>query len=490
MNPGTPFSVAPAACGRWTFGRRLAHYAGSILLLMSMSQAVRAQVSVAAPINGAVVNSPVYLQAQSSSCSSQTTGSMAYSVDDGTDTIFDPATSISANVTMTNGTHTLHVKAWGNQGALCMQDLSLSVGNGVTVTTPINRSAVSNPFNLQAQAPSCGGQGTSAMAYSFDSQADTVFNGVSSINTSASTTNGQHLLRVKAWGNTSAFCETDLTLNVSTNNNGLTPPSNASQYASIETADSAYNNGQVVSVNGDFCSYPYTPNQWQTQDDCGSAPPGDESGSTSLTSTYTHGGASQSRQFTMSFGTDPSSGKIGGERWFDSKANVSGVHNFLYDLWVYFPTSSDVTNMGNLELDINHSLGDGFLYVLGVQCFINQANGNGVWQVSPNGSNWNTSNATCNNSQFSAGTWHHVQIQSHHDDSGNITYDAVAVDGSTQSFSTCYDHTTGNATSCTGSRLSAAWDPTIGPNFQLDGGNGHSSGSITVYANQLTIYFW
>lgn len=489
MNRTIPCPITPKVAKPCIHRPRFVYYAFALMLVTNAIHIAHAQVSVAAPINGAVVNSPVYLQAQSSSCSSQTTGSMAYSVDDGTDTIFDPATSISANVSMTNGTHTLHVKAWGNQGALCMQDLSLSVGNGVTVSTPNNGSSVSNPFNLQAQAPSCGGQGTSAMAYSFDSQADTVLNGVSSINTSVSTSNGQHLLRVKAWGNTSAFCETDLTLNVSTGNTGLTPPSNASQYSSIETVDPAYNNGQVVSVNGDFCSYPYTPNQWQTQDDCGSAAPSAESGSTSLSSTNTHGGASQSRQFTMTFATD-SSGHIGGERWFDAKTNVAGMHNFLYDVWVYFPTTSDVANMGNLELDINHSLGDGFLYVLGVQCFVNQANGNGVWQVSPNGSSWNTSNATCSNSQFSAGTWHHVQIQSHHDDSGNITYDAVAVDGSTQSFSTCHDHTTGNAISCTGTRLSASWDPTIGPNFQLDGGNGHSSGSITVYVNQLTIYFW
>ncbi len=488
MNRTIPATMAPARY-KHRAHRPFGHYACVLLIVVAATHAARAQVSVAAPINGAVVNSPVYLQAQSSSCSSQTTGSMAYSVDDGTDTVFGSATAISANVTMTNGTHTLHVKAWGNQGALCLQDLSLSVGAGVAVSAPANGSAVASPFNLQAQAPSCGGQGTSAMAYSFDSQSDTVFNGVSSINTSASTSNGQHLLRVKAWGNSGAFCEADLTLNVSTGNNGLTPPSNASSYSNIETTDSAFNNGQVVSVNGNFCSYPYTPNQWQTQDDCGSAGPGAESGSTSLSSAFMHGGTSQSRQFTMTFGSD-SSGHIGGERWFDSKANVSGVHNFLYDVWVYFPTSSDVANMGNLELDINHSLGDGFLYVLGVQCFINQSNGNGVWQVSPDGGSWNSSNATCSNSQFSAGTWHHVQVQSHHDDSGNITYDAVAVDGSVQSFSTCHDHTTGSAISCTGGRISANWDPTIGPNFQLDGGNGHSSGSITVYANQFTIYFW
>src|SRR4051794_6016705 len=158
-----------------------------------------ASVTVTAPLAG-VVNSPFLLRAQATSCSSQPTASMAYSIDDHTDTLFKGATSLDTDVSAAAGPHTLHVKAWGNAGALCKTDVLITVGGGVTVSAPQRRVVVNSPFLLRAQATTCGGQPTTSMAYSFDSLGDTLVSGATSIDRTISVSNGSHILRVKAWG--------------------------------------------------------------------------------------------------------------------------------------------------------------------------------------------------------------------------------------------------------------------------------------------------
>jgi hypothetical protein len=81
------------------------------LVVLFSPFAFAADVSVSAPASGAVVSSPFVLQATSATCLSQSTVSMAYSIDSGTDTVFNPATSINASVSASQGTHTLRVKA-------------------------------------------------------------------------------------------------------------------------------------------------------------------------------------------------------------------------------------------------------------------------------------------------------------------------------------------------------------------------------------------
>jgi hypothetical protein len=189
--------------------------------------AVAADVSVSAPASGAVVSSPFVLQATSATCLSQSTVSMAYSIDSGSDTVFNPATSINTSVSASQGTHTLRVKSWGSGGAFCEKDGAITVGTGVLVSSPVNGSTVPSTFLLHATAATCGGQSTSSMAYSFDSNTDNVIN-AQSINQNVSTSAGGHLLRVKAWGNAGAFCETDLNINVSSQSVVISTPANNS----------------------------------------------------------------------------------------------------------------------------------------------------------------------------------------------------------------------------------------------------------------------
>ena len=195
----------------------------SIALLTGSARA--ADISVTAPANGAVVPSPFVLNATSNTCLSQPTASMAYSLDHGTDTIFNPATSINTNVSAARGTHTLHVKSWGS-GTFCEKDIAITVGSDIAVTSPISGSTVPSTFLLNTSAPTCGGQNTASMTYSFDSQPDNPPVSATSMNQDISTTTGTHLLRVKAWGNSGAYCETDLNINVSSQSVVISAPAN------------------------------------------------------------------------------------------------------------------------------------------------------------------------------------------------------------------------------------------------------------------------
>lgn len=96
----------------------------------------------------------------------------------------------------------------------------------ITVTAPLNSTTVPASFLLHASAPTCVGQNTASMAYSFDSNTDNILSGATSINQMVTDTAGSHLLRVKAWGNSGAFCEVDLNVIISSQSVVVSTPSN------------------------------------------------------------------------------------------------------------------------------------------------------------------------------------------------------------------------------------------------------------------------
>jgi hypothetical protein len=85
-----------------------------------------ADVTVSFPAPGAVLMAPFALQASADPCNSQPLSAMAYSLDSGSDTVVK-ASTIAAQVTATAGPHVLHVKSWGNRGAVCTRALNIQV---------------------------------------------------------------------------------------------------------------------------------------------------------------------------------------------------------------------------------------------------------------------------------------------------------------------------------------------------------------------------
>jgi hypothetical protein len=88
------------------------------------------------------------------------------------------------------------------------------------------------------------------------------------------------------------------------------------------------------------------------------------------------------------------------------------------------------------------------------------------------------SNQACSVQNWTPNAWHHVQISYSRDNSGNVTYKSVWLDGVQQDL---------NATVY--SSFALGWSPTLLTNFQVDGNTAASSTS-TVYLDNLTIYRW
>lgn len=194
------------------------------------------------------------------------------------------------------------------------------------------------------------------------------------------------------------------------------------------------------------------------------------SGTMSMTGSPSRSGAA--RKFAMSYKNN------GGERYWVSFGADTATTNFFWDGWIYIANSA--ANIANIELDMNQVLSNGQTIIYGFQC----DGYSGTWDYTKNAGTpqkpndaWVHSKAACNPRNWKVNTWHHVQIAYSRDNSGNVTYKYVTLDGTKQAI---------NAT--VPSSFALGWGSTLLTNFQVDGLG--SSGSATVYLDDLTISRW
>ena len=108
-----------------------------------------ASVTVVNPHNGDKLVSPFWLSATASPCSSQPVTAMGYSFDNSSNTTIVTSTIVNASVSTTIGTHTLHVKSWGNLGASCVTDIDITVVAPPTASVPSYAIVVNNIQDLK-----------------------------------------------------------------------------------------------------------------------------------------------------------------------------------------------------------------------------------------------------------------------------------------------------------------------------------------------------
>jgi len=130
-------------------------------------------------------------------------------------------------------------------------------------------------------------------------------------------------------------------------------------------------------------------------------------------------------------------------------------------------------------MDMNQALANGDTVIYGFQC----DGYSGTWDYTENQGTvsqpndaWVHSDAPCNVKNWAKEQWHHVQISYSRDDSGNVTYNSVWLDGTEAPI---------NAT--VPSLFALGWSPSLITNFQVDGSG---SGSNTVYLDELAISRW
>jgi len=318
---------------------------------------------------------------------------------------------------------------------------------GVTISSPGNGAQVSSPFTLSADATSCSSQPVASMGYSFDSSTDTTIVNSTSIDTSVSYTTGAHTLHVKAWGNKGAACVTDVDVTIETDPvlSALSIPSDALSVSSIQALS----------------------NWIGTNDSSGS---GSSSGKMYIVGSPSLSG--HTREFVTNFSS------AGDERYYATFGDDTTSTHFLYDAYVYLNSTSQ--KIANLEMDLNQVMPNGQTVIFGFQC----DGYSSTWDYTENTGSpskpvdvWVHSSRYCNPRTWSINVWHHVQISYSRTSTGQVTYNAVYLDGLEMPI---------NAT--VPSAFALGWGPTLLTNFQIDGLG--SSGSATVYLDKLTVYRW
>jgi hypothetical protein len=284
------------------------------------------------------------------------------------------------------------------------------------------------------------------MGYSFDNSSDTTIVNATTIDTSVAAGSGSHTLHVKAWGNQGASCVTDIALTIG-GTGGLSIPSNAVSVSAIQAMSN-----------------------WQAQKDSGTGS-GYASGSTATTNSPSRSG--NARKFSTSYSN------YGGERYDISFGDDTSATNFLYDGWIYLASPSN--SIANIEMDMNQVMSNGQTVIFGFQC----DGWSSTWDYTKNAGTpekpqdgWVHSGAYCNPRSWSANVWHHVQVTYSRDDSGNVTYNSVWLDGLESGI---------NAT--VPSAFALGWGPTLLTNLQVDGATPGASSS-TVFLDNLVIYRW
>jgi hypothetical protein len=205
--------------------------------------------------------------------------------------------------------------------------------------------------------------------------------------------------------------------------------------------------------------------RWAGEQDA--AMPGSARGSTVYPATTPLG--DDAREFYMTYSSR------GGVRWHVSFAKDDSATHFVYDTFVYL---TDPSQVANIELDMNQVISDGRTVIFGTQCSTYSK----TWEytIVSGGTHWKPSNIACNPQNWAANTWHHIQIASHRNDGGMVTYDWVTFDETHSDFN--------NATGNSAEELGWA-KGTLLLNFQLDGAV-KGSGAITAYVHKMTVLRW
>jgi hypothetical protein len=283
------------------------------------------------------------------------------------------------------------------------------------------------------------------MGYSFDNRTDTTIIYADVINQLVTAPNlGAHTLHVKCWGVHGAAGVANVNLTVT---GGPSIPARAVVVHNIQ---------QLTSWAGNY--------------DPGTS--GASWGFTKLVSTPSLSG--QARQFSMIYQN------YGGQLFYTTFGIDTSATQFVYDAQVYI--SGSAAGIANLEMDLNQVIANGQTIIYGFQC----DGYAGAWDYTVNSGSptsyvdtWVDSGTSCPlPSTWSVNTWHHVQIAYHRDTLGNVRYDSVWLDGVQYPLNFAVGK----------SAFSLGWGSTLLTNFQIDGLG--SSGSITLYLDNFTVYRW
>ena len=326
----------------------------------------------------------------------------------------------------------------------------------ITIASPVNGTTVPSPVWVRAHNVGCDGLSPTAFGYSVDNSS-TLTKGVNvnDIDATTAMAAGSHTIHYKAWTSKGVCPVVSTTFKVAGGSSSGGSTSSGSGSAAYALPSSAIASANLDGAGG-----------WDAEHDAGT--PGSSKGSMvypAKTPSY-----DDAREFYMTYSDH------GGERWHVSFGNNGTATNFVLDTYVYLVEPSQVQN---LELDLNQVMSNGKTVIYGTQC----SSISKTWEyatISGSSAHWKSSNIGCNPLNWSAKTWHHIQVGFHRNSSGVVTHDWVNLDNTHSVFK--------GATGAADQSLGWAKGDLL-VNFQIDGEN-KGSGSITSYIHKLTIYHW
>lgn len=513
-----------------------------VLAVLALAAPVFASASVSftSPANGSTVTSPVHYVATGSTGCSRGVASMGVYVDN--KLIFvQKGSKLNAYLTVAPGYHGTVAEEWDNCGHASYVKKSITVKSAaapgtVQITAPANGSAdLTSPVTVTATAQAVSSCSGGVKYFEVFANTQHLFTQTgSSLNTQLALADGAEHIAVKEhdYCGGTAISSVDVTVSSINPPPPPPPPSDAptvtltASPASISAGGSSVltvtdTNTNSVAVSGsDGSSYvvdagggsqtvspattttytvtatgdsgtatasttvtvasssPIPPNaissgnltgssRWAWNHDKGT------SGTSTGTSVYPVTGLgldNAARSFTASYS------QHGGEIYHLSFGHDTSVSHFIYDVHVRLVDPSQVANV---EMDMNQVMADGRTVILATQC----SNYSKTWEYTTivNGkSGWRSSNLPCTPMSWGANVWHHIQIATHRDSNGIVTYDWVRFDEVLGTFK--------NAVGNSARALNwAAGDLLI--NFQLDGASSNS-GTMKAFIDGMTVYRW
>jgi hypothetical protein len=173
-------------------------------------------VNVSTPVTNATVGTPVNLQASASPSAGHSIKSWQVLVDGNTALTAGGIINVSLQLPLTQGKHTVTVRAYDTSNAYGQQTLTLTAGAkpAVTIASPKTASNVLSPIRLQASAVASSGHAIVGWWVYVDSVGKYSAGTVNSIAPSIATSQGAHTVVVRAWDSSGAYGDQTFTVDV------------------------------------------------------------------------------------------------------------------------------------------------------------------------------------------------------------------------------------------------------------------------------------
>lgn len=403
-----------------------------------------AGVTISAPANGSVTNSPMYVKASATPWGSAPISAMQIYMD-GVLIYNRSGSGVDAFFNIGWGKHSVVVKAWDTAGGAWSQTVYVTgSGAGIVLSSPTPDTTVGSSVRILAQgyAPS----GITGMKV-YDNGSEIVSTSGAIVDRTVSLSSGSHYLVTQAWDSYGTVFQWPARVNVG---NVTTSPSYSS---SPQTSIPSY---AVTKANIDQMT------GWEHCDSCAGIGGAGSQTAYSMTQFINSPALDGYSAIFWLGGTIPYSNAL----WWKQLGAADGAAHFVYDLKFYL---NNLAAVQALEFDVNQSV-NGLKYIFGTECSVRNNNGWRVWDTA--NSQWIATGSSCT---LKANDWNHLTWE--FERIGNQTrFLAVTLNGYRQTVDKYfYARDVGTAR-----ELNVA--------FQMDGN--YEQADYSVWLDQVHLYYW